>query len=160
MNIRHSLGIAALATLGVIGTAAAQNSAIAAFNHANFTPPERPTMIDGVRVACDGVGSDERAKPEWEGYSLKLSFVGDKGQYLGNEMVNVTGNAHTIALHCEGPWALLDLPAGTYHVAADVWNAGHRSFTAHVSGTGQHRVVVRFPAAGGQVASNAPAAQG
>ena len=151
--------MAAAATLCAIGAASAQNAATG-FNNTNFTPPDQPSMIDGVRVACDGVGSDERAQPRWNDYSLKIVFVGSQGQFLGNEQVNVSGNQHSIAMHCEGPWALLDLPAGTYRVSADVENAGHRDFTAQIGGHGQRRIVVRFPQAGGLVASNAPVPEG
>jgi hypothetical protein len=159
MKIWHGLGIAAIVAAGMAGMASAQNTA-AALSDEPFTPSDQATMIDGVHVACDGVGIDDRSQPQWNRYRLKIAFVGDKGQFLGNERISVTGNRHDISVHCEGPWALLDLPAGTYHVSADVWNAGHREFTARVGRSGQRRIVVRFPNAGGLVASNARAAQG
>ena len=76
-----------------------------------------------------------------------LEFAGKDGQYLGDETVNVSGNGHSVSVRCGGPWVLMKLPAGTYHVSTDVAEAGHKDVTVHVPG----HVIVRFPGAGGAV---------
>ncbi len=101
--------------------------------------------INGVQTVCTGVSSDTRMNPEWKDYSLRLEFAGRGGQYLGDENVNVSGGGENLSVHCGGPWVLMMLPPGTYHVAADVAGAGHKDVTVHVPG----RVVVHFPGAGG-----------
>lgn len=154
MRLWQSLAIALLASAGLSGAAFAQNNP--AQNSEHFAPTAQDVVIDGVHAACDGVGLDERDNPQWNDYSLRISFVGDKGQFLGNEQITISGEGHNVSLRCEGPWALFKLPRGVYHVAADVEDAGHRDLTAHVGSKGQTHIVVRFPQAGGQVASNIP----
>lgn len=150
------LGIALIAFAGSLCAAAGQTAYVDHWRSEAFTAPDRPTTINGIRVACDGVGLDERSNPAWNDYALKLSFVGSDGQYLGDEHIDVTGNGHEVSMRCQGPWAMLDLPAGTYRVAADVDQIGSRNFTARVSGLGQTKIAIRFPNAGGRIASSQP----
>lgn len=116
-----------------------------AYAQSNSLPDSQAMDINGVQTVCTGVTSDTRMNPEWRNYSLRLEFAGQAGQYLGDETVNVSGHGGTWSMHCAGPWVLMMLPPGTYHVAADVADAGHKDITVHVPG----RVVVRFPNAGG-----------
>jgi hypothetical protein len=108
----------------------------------------QPMMINGIESVCTGTTSDVREDPRWRAYSLRLEFAGKDGQYLGDETVNVSGNGHSVSVHCDGPWVLMKLPSGSYKVSADVAEAGHKDVTVHAPG----RVVVRFPNAGGEVA--------
>jgi hypothetical protein len=107
-------------------------------------PDGQAMDINRVRTVCTGVTSDARMNPEWRSYSLRLEFAGKRGEYLGDETVNVSGHGQNLSVHCGGPWVLMMLPAGTYHVAADVAEAGHQDITVHVPG----HVVVRFPNVG------------
>jgi hypothetical protein len=107
----------------------------------------QPMMINGIESVCTGTTSDVREDPRWRAYSLRLEFAGKDGQYLGDETVNVSGNGHSVSVHCDGPWVLMKLPSGSYKVSADVAEAGHKDVTVHAPG----RVVVRFPNAGGEV---------
>jgi hypothetical protein len=118
-----------------------------AFAQTNSLPENQPTDINGVQAVCTGTTSDVRMDPQWRSYSLRLEFAGKAGQYLGDETVNVSGNGKSVSVHCGGPWVLMQLPAGTYHVSTDVADAGHKDVTIHVPG----QVVVRFPDAGGSV---------
>ena len=93
-----------------------------------------------------------RADPRWRDYSLRLEFVGQNGQYLGDEQVNITGNGQSLDVHCQGPWVLMKLPKGDYKISTDVADAGHKDMTARVPASGQAHIVVRFPHAGGEVA--------
>jgi hypothetical protein len=116
-----------------------------AYAQSNALPDGQAMDINGVQTVCTGVTSDTRMNPEWKNYSLRLEFAGRDGQYLGDESVNVSGSGENLSVHCGGPWVLMMLPPGTYHVATDVTNAGHKDVTVHVPG----HVVVRFPNAGG-----------
>jgi hypothetical protein len=107
----------------------------------------QPTTVGGVETVCTGTTTDVREDPKWQAYSLRLEFTGKDGQYLGDEQVNVSGNGRSVSVHCNGPWVLMKLPAGTYKVSADVADAGHKDVTVRVPG----RVIVRFPNAGGEV---------
>ncbi len=116
-----------------------------AYAQSNSLPDGQEMDINGVQTVCTGVTSDTRMNPEWRNYSLRLEFAGQAGQYLGDETVNVSGHGETWSVHCGGPWVLMMLPPGTYRIAADVADAGHKDITVHVPG----HVVVRFPNAGG-----------
>ena len=125
-----------------------------AYAQSNSLPDGQATDINGVQSVCTGVTSDTRMNPEWKDYSLRLEFAGQGGQYLGDETVNVSGQGQNLSVHCRGPWVLMMLPPGTYHVAADVADAGHKDVTVHVPG----HVVVRFPNAGGAEGQSGPVA--
>ena len=126
---------------------AAMLSAGAAFAQSDNLPESQTSTINGIQTACTGVTTDVRADPQWRAYSLRLEFAGNGGQYLGDETVNVSGNGKSVSVNCGGPWVLMMLPAGTYHVSVDVADAGHRDITVHVPG----HVVMHFPNAGGAV---------
>jgi hypothetical protein len=112
---------------------------------------DQPQAIDGVETACDGVTIDNRNDPKWKAFSLRLEMVGKGGQYLGGETVTVKGHEYDISVQCQGPWVLMKLPTGTYHVAADVPDAGHKEMNVRVSANGQAVVIMRWPNAGGEV---------
>jgi len=118
-----------------------------AFAQSNSLPENQPMDINGVQAVCTGTTTDVRMDPQWQSYSLRLEFAGKAGQYLGDETVNISGNGKSVSVHCGGPWVLMKLPAGTYHVSTDVADAGHKDVTVHVPA----QVVVRFPNAGGEV---------
>jgi hypothetical protein len=118
-------------------------------------PADTPTMIDGIETVCTGADSDIRDNPEWRAYPFQLEFVGVNGRYLGDEVISVTGNGHSMMFHCKGPWVLMKLPRGTYHVDMDVADAGHRTMTVRSPG----HAIMRFQNAGGaaigpRIASN------
>jgi hypothetical protein len=108
---------------------------------------DQPMMVNGVETVCTGTTTDVREDPRWRAYPFHLEFAGKDGQYLGDETVSVSGNGHSVSVHCEGPWVLMKLPSGTYKVSADVAEAGHKDVTVHAPG----RTVLHFPNAGGEV---------
>jgi len=114
---------------------------------------DQPRTVDGIETVCTGTTIDTRQNPLWQDYSLRLEFVGADGQYLGNETVTVNGNGQSVEVHCSDPWVLMKLPQGTYRIATDVAEAGHRDVTARIPESGQAHIIVRFPDAGGEVAS-------
>ncbi len=138
----------AQSTAAVLAAAAlASTAALAADELTN----NEPKAIDGIETVCDGISLNDRNDPKWRAYSLRLEFAGKGGQYLGGEMVTVTGNELDVSVHCQGPWVLMKLPAGSYHVSADVPDAGHKELNVRVPARGQAVVVVSFPNAGGEI---------
>ena len=113
--------------------------------------PDQPTMIDGIETVCSGTSLANRTEPQWRAYTFRLEFVGKGGQYLGNEQIRVTGNEFDVSVQCKGPWMSMKLPAGSYHIAADVEAAGHMEMNVRVPASGQRVVTMRFPNAGGEV---------
>jgi hypothetical protein len=122
---------------------------VAGFAQSDAPNDGQPTVINGIETVCTGTTSDVREDPRWRAYSLRLEFTGKDGQYLGDETVNVSGNGHSVSVHCGGPWVLMKVPSGSYKVSADVADAGHQDVTVRAPG----RVIVRFPHAGGEVDS-------
>jgi hypothetical protein len=110
---------------------------------------DQPMMVNGVETVCTGTTTDVREDPRWRAYPFHIEFAGkfDVEQYLGDETVSVTGNGHSVTVHCSTPWVLMKLPSGTYKVSADVAEAGHKDVTVHTPG----HTVLYFPNAGGEV---------
>lgn len=131
--------------------AAASALATTAALAANTLTQDMPKAIDGIETVCDGVGITNRNDPKWTAYSLRLEFAGKGGQYLGGETVSVKGNEYDVSVTCQGPWVLMKLPAGPYHVSADVPDAGHKEMNVQVPARGQHVALFSFPNAGGEI---------
>lgn len=112
---------------------------------------DQPFDVNGTEVVCTGIDSDSRADPRWRSYPLKLEFAGAGGQYLGEERVSVTGNGVDVNVRCKGPWVLMKVPPGKYSIHAEAANAGAKNVTVTVTGRGQTRSVIVFPAAGGAI---------
>lgn len=116
---------------------------------------DQPMTVNGVESVCTGIGLEARNDPRWRDYSLRVELTGAAGQYLGDGRVNITGNAKSVDLQCDGPWLLVKLPAGSYQIKTDVADAGEKVMTARVPAAGQTRVVVNYPNAGGAVSPQA-----
>jgi hypothetical protein len=112
---------------------------------------DMPQAIDGIETVCDGITIDNRNDPKWRAYPLRMEFAGKGGQYLGGQTVNVKGQELDVSVTCQGPWVLMKLPAGSYHVSADVPDAGHKEMNVRVPARGQHIAMFSFPNAGGEV---------
>jgi hypothetical protein len=110
-----------------------------------------PKAIDGIETVCDGVTIENRNDPKWRAYPLRMEFAGKGGQYLGGETVSVRGEELDVSVTCQGPWVLMKLPSGSYHVSADVPDAGHKEMNVRVPASGQHIALFSFPNAGGEV---------
>lgn len=141
MNVWQSAG-------GVlIASALATTAALAA----EGLSEEMPKAVDGVETACSGVTIENRDDPKWNAYSLRMEFAGKGGQYLGDETVNVKGEGIDVSVTCQGPWVLMKLPAGSYHVSANVADAGHKEMNVRVPASGQQIAMFSFPNAGGEI---------
>ena len=84
--------------------------------------PEIVTESNGVRYVSGGIGKQERAlmrsfEPE---FKLKLELSAATGHYLSDVTVSVLNPAGeaVVTLVADGPYVLIDLPAGKYKVTA------------------------------------------
>lgn len=77
-------------------------------------------QANGIRYACAGVGKVSREDPRWKTFHVKLEFAAANGDFMGDPNVQVTSSAGTVVFQaqCDGPWVLIDLPAGSYKVHA------------------------------------------
>ena len=122
-------------------------------HHAVMMPVDTLTMVGDATAVCTGIGKDAREDPRWSAFPLRVEISGKDGQYLGDAIVEVKGAGldEELTLRCNGPWVLVDLPAGKYTVTT---SAGHdgpmRTATVNV-GTMQKRLVMNFPNLGGEI---------
>lgn len=127
----------------------------AAFAQSDTLQDEQPMTIAGVETACTGTSLEVRSDPRWAAYPFHLEVANSSGQYLGDESVTVTGNGHSVSVKCSGPWVLMKLPSGSYHVSLDVPEGGHRDLTVRVPG----KTVVHYPGGGGELRNGQIAAR-
>jgi hypothetical protein len=140
MKLMHATA-AALAAAALASTAALSAEAL---DH------NVPMTIDGVETMCDGSSLNDRRDGDSRGYTLRIEVVGKGGQYLGSPTVTVKGSEYEVSVTCKGPWVMMKLPAGSYHVAADVPDAGHKEMNVRVGG-GQRMAMFVWPNAGGEI---------
>jgi hypothetical protein len=136
MNIQALTAALFVPVLG-IGAALAQGTA---------ATDNLAVNVGGIETVCTGSDYDARTDPKWRAYPMRLEFAGASGQYLGDAQISVTGMGVNAAVHCQGPWVLMKLPTGAYHVSIDVAEAGHKDIEIRVPS----RTVVSFPNAGGK----------
>jgi hypothetical protein len=77
-------------------------------------------QANGIRYACAGIGKVSREDPRWKQFHVKLEFAAMNGDFLGDPNVQVTSSTGAVVFQaqCDGPWVLIDLPAGSYKVHA------------------------------------------
>lgn len=89
--------------------------------------PQVQTAANGVSYVSGGVGLHDKAQMEsmQKDFRLKLMFAAASGPYLANVAVTITDKAGTTVLSTttEGPFLLVNLPAGSYTVNATYENA-------------------------------------
>lgn len=109
-------------------------------------PDDQPTTINGVEVACTGVGDEARDDPRWRAFPVRIEFAGGEAQYLADLDIRITdaSGAELVRARCNAPWFLADLAPGKYTVTGTFQGLTKTAkFTAPQSG--QARVIVRFP---------------
>lgn len=89
-----------------------------------------------------GVGQEERASAPATG--TRLIFMGDAGHFVANVKVTITDSSgkQLVDTTCPGPWLILDLPAGSYDLRAEL--AGKRTGGRLTVGTAPQQVAYRF----------------
>lgn len=94
-----------------------------------------PAVAQDHVVFNGGVTSQARAEAPRTG--TRLEFFATSGAYLSDVAVTVSdsdGN-ELVDTVTNGPWLILDLPAGTYNVSAGVEGYEPQSLRIEVSGT-------------------------
>jgi hypothetical protein len=136
MNTRSFSGrkpaVAFAACLALVGLAATARA-----DTAIQLPLDTNTTVDGVNVACTGIG-ETRNNPLWQDYPVRLEFSDARGDYMADETLTVyrSGRQPLLSVSCDAPWVLMRLPpGGDYRVQASLDEPG----------TSPHTVVVRVP---------------
>jgi len=121
--------------------------ATAKADDADTMPNDEPIDVNGVRLACTGVGDEAKEDPRWAEFAMRIEFANRNAEYLADVYVSVwdaKGEKMFEEMRCDSPWFLADLPPGKYSISATVEGVTETAkFTAPKSG--QTRVVVRFP---------------
>ena len=128
----------------------AAGTAIAA--HYDRLPEDEPTTINGVSLACTGVGDEAISDPRWHDYSVRLEFAGGNREYLADLDVSIEtqGGEELVAVHCSGPWVLANLEPGKYRVHATYAHDLSKSVLITAPAHGQKRIVISFPEVRGE----------
>jgi hypothetical protein len=104
----------------------------------------------GVAYIAGGVGESGRAEIEavQAQYSLKLVFAYTNGEFLAQVKVVISDAAGEtlVSTDADGPWLLVNLPAGTYTVAATV-NGETKTEQVSVPASGLKTVNILWPPA-------------
>lgn len=102
----------------------------------------------GIKYACAGVGKASRSDPRWASFPVKLEFAAANGDFLGDPAVTVTDGSGkpVFQAQCDGPWVLIELPAGSYKVHATGQKGQYaKDFTIAVKTGAQTTKTVRLP---------------
>lgn len=130
----------AIALVGASPTLAAPN-----------LPLNAPTPINGIETVCTGIGDDAQHDARWDAYPLKIVFAGKGGQWVTDADVTITQDGKDVlSVHCSGPWLLAKVAAGQYRITG-VLEGQSAAANAIAPATGQGRVILRFPNAGGAI---------
>ena len=105
-------------------------------------------QANGIKYACAGIGSASRNDPRWATFPVKLVFAAADGSVLGDPAVTVadaTGKP-VFQAQCDGPWVLIDLPAGSYKVHSTGQKGQYsKDFTISVKAGAQTSKTIRLP---------------
>jgi hypothetical protein len=137
---------------GCMAVAAVTACATARADDANTLPPDQPAEVNGIEVACSGVGDEARTDPRWPAFAVKIEFANRDAEYLSDIDVTVSSAADSEVLfhvRCETPWVLAKLPPGKYTVAG-TYEGITKTAKLTAPASGQARIVVRFPEIAGE----------
>jgi len=105
-------------------------------------------QANGINYACAGVGKASRSDPRWPAFPVKLEFAAANGDFLGDPKVTITdaGGTPVFEAQCNGPWVLIELPAGTYKVHATGQKGQYtKDFEIAVKAGAQTEKTIRLP---------------
>ena len=103
---------------------------------------------NGIKYACAGVGKASRADPRWPAFPVRLEFAAANGDFLGDPDVTITDGSgkQVFQAKCNGPWVLIELPAGSYKVHATGQKGQYsKDFDLAVKAGGQTKKTIRLP---------------
>jgi hypothetical protein len=101
----------------------------------------------GIKYACAGIGKDSRHDPRWQKFAVKLEFAAMDGSFMGDPDVRIMLSTGKIVFEaqCDGPWVLIDLPAGNYKVhATGQRGSTMKDFSLSVGGNHQTSMTIRM----------------
>ncbi|WP_334163574.1 hypothetical protein [Phenylobacterium sp.] len=131
-----------------LGALAALVLAPAAFAQPAALPVDVETEVNGVPVACTGVGQT-RLDPKWLAYPVRVEVSNALNEYLVGSEVTIRDRAgrEVLSASCDAPWLLLKLPAGAYRIEGRIAGSPAKPRTAPFSppAAGQMRLVLQFP---------------
>lgn len=93
-----------------------------------YLPIDEVTTVDGMRMACTGIGLEARERDDWKHFPVRFEFSGSYNQYLpGGRLVIKTweGKKPVVNVRCDAPWILADLDPGKYRVAGVMAGYSH-----------------------------------
>ena len=127
---------AALTVLGATVAARAETTAIQA---------DQPTVVNGINLACTGVGDEARSDPRWPGFAVRIEFANAAAEYLSDVDVTVADASGKTLFHvtCDSPWILADLEPGKYSVTG-TYEGITKTEKVTAPKVGQARFVIRF----------------
>lgn len=103
---------------------------------------------NGIKYACAGVGKASRSDPRWPAFPVRLEFAAANGDFLGDPSVTVSDSSGkpVFQTQCNGPWVLIELPAGSYKVHATGQKGQYaKDFEIAVKAGGQTKKTIRLP---------------
>ncbi len=103
---------------------------------------------NGIKYACAGVGKASRGDPRWPAFPVLLEFAAANGDFLGDPAVAVTDGSGkpVFQAQCDGPWVLIELPAGSYKVHATGQKGQYaKDFDIAVKAGAQTKKTIRLP---------------
>jgi hypothetical protein len=103
---------------------------------------------NGIKYACAGVGKASRSDPRWPAFPVRLEFAAANGDFLGDPAVTVTdaSGKPVFQAQCNGPWILIELPAGSYKVHATGQKGQYaKDFDIAIKAGGQTKKTIRLP---------------
>jgi hypothetical protein len=109
-------------------------------------PLDVETRLNGVDIACTGIGLEARADPRWGSYGVRIELSNSRNEYLSDGVITLRDGSGRplLSARCDAPWLLLRLPPGRYSVEATLPDAAPRSSAFIAPRTGQLRVVLQF----------------
>jgi hypothetical protein len=134
-----------------LAVAAVMAYSAARADDANTLPPDQPTTVNGVNVACTGIGDDANTDPRWPEYAVRIEFANANAEYLADIDITVSdaSGEQILALRCDSPWFLADLPPGKYTVSGTFKGTLTKTAKFTAPRTGQARIIVRYPEVAG-----------
>lgn len=133
-----------------LALAAVASLVLAPLGHAEpqSLPVDAETTVAGVPVACTGVGQT-RLEARWQAYDVRVEVSNAANEYLVGGAVTVKDRkgAQVLAVTCDAPWILMQLPPGAYTIEGRIAgsSARPRSAAFHTPKAGQMRLVLQFP---------------
>ncbi len=125
---------------------ALQLAGVAAAEEITRLPADEPVTVNGIELACTGIGDEAQSDRRWKAFPVRLEFAGGNAQYLADVDVSVTNSFGTelFQVRCDSAWVLAKLPPGKYQVKGTFRNLV-KSSNFNAPKSGQARIIVRFP---------------